>query len=151
MSSALFYRYQWRNEMQRQQNTPWGGYAILLVLVIAIIFVFATLYRQQFNALMRGLEPSCNIAIGTSTITVQAWGANDDCEQMLAGTNNFTYRDWSKLGGTLVSEPASGSILCELDMSERHITVRDSAPYSNNGQITCGILNGSVPNGVLPQ
>jgi hypothetical protein len=136
---------------QPHQQIPWGGYGLLLALVIAIFIVFATLYRQQFNVLLRGLEPSCNIGISTSTITVQSWSANDDCEAMLSSTNNFTYHDWGKLGGTLVSEPATGSIMCEFDIGERHVTVRDSTPMSNNGQITCGILNGSVPNGVLPQ
>jgi hypothetical protein len=135
----------------RQKQASRGDYLVILVLAALIIIVVSILYRQQVNSLLRGLEPSCNIGISTSTLTVQAWSANSDCQAMLAGNNNFTYRDWGRLGGTLVSEPASGSIMCELDMSDRHIIVRDSTPVSNNGVITCGILQGTIPNGVLPQ
>lgn len=126
------------------RRASWRGYLILLGLVLAIFFVFSTLYPQQFANFTRGLEPSCNIGLGTATVTVQSWSANKDCTAMLANADDFSGVNWGYLGFRSVSEPnTGGSIVCERNLSGRYLTVRDGT-MSNNGAIACMEMDGSI-------
>lgn len=126
------------------RRASWRGYVILLVLLLAIFFVFTQLYPQQFANFTRNLEPSCNIGLGTATVTVQSWSANKDCIAMLANADDFSGANFGSLGFRSVSEPnMNGTVLCEFDSRGRHITVRDG-DMSNNGQIACMALRGEL-------
>jgi hypothetical protein len=115
--------------------------------VAAIVVFFAcgsTLYRQQFNDFLRGFEPSCTIGILDATVTVQGWSANDDCQQMLDGSNdNFTGVDWLKHGGAPAS-PTDGTVACEYDIASRHVTVRYGIT-TDGGNFACDLLNPIMP------
>lgn len=125
------------------RNRRWIGVLILGVLVVLGI-CGSTLYRQQTAVLLRGIEPSCTVGITSASITIQAWSANDDCQAMLAGPDNFTGVDWTKFGTSLVST-TSGSVACEMDMAGRHVTVRDGG-MMNAGAEVCTLLQGpSLP------
>lgn len=112
-------------------------------MLVAIGICGATLYQQQLSVFFRNLEPSCSIGIGTTAVTVQAWSANDDCQKMLLGQDNFTGQNWLKLGASPVSD-TSGAIVCEMDMQGRHVIVRDGS-MSNNGAAICAMMNGLPP------
>jgi hypothetical protein len=105
----------------QRQRLPWGGYAILLLLVLAIFFVLSNVYKQQFNSLFSSFEPSCSMRGYGATITVQAWSANDDCEAMIYGQDNFTGVIWHNMTATTVVD---GDVACEMDMNGRHVIVR---------------------------
>jgi hypothetical protein len=134
---------------QPQQSQPrkasWFLYLVLFVILLAVLWVCgASLYPQQFANFTRSLEPSCNIGLGTATVTVQSWSANKDCIAMLANADDFSGVNWGSLGFRSVSEPnTGGSIICERELSGRHLTVRDGA-MSNNGAIACMEMDGSI-------
>lgn len=120
-------------------------YLVLFVLLFAVLGVCAkSLYPQQFANLIRNIEPSCTIGLGTATVTVQSWSANKDCIAMLANADDFSGANFGRLGFHSVSEPnMNGTVLCEFDSRGRHITVRDG-DMSNNGQIACMALRGEL-------
>jgi hypothetical protein len=122
--------------MQQRKQASWLGYLVIVVLILAIGSIGSTLYRQQFNNLLRNLEPSCSISAFGATVTVQGWSANSDCQSMLYGGDNFTGVKWT--GATPASE-ADGTLVCEQDIDGRHVTVRDSG--TNSGAVVCGMLN----------
>lgn len=124
--------------MQQQGKTRSSlvGWLVGVVVVLVIFGIFArSLYRQQFDNFFRGLEPTCSVSAFGATITVQGWSANDDCQHMLYGGDNFTGVKWT--GATPISS-ADGSIICEQDIDGRHVTVR------GNG-VVCGMLNPLPP------
>lgn len=127
--------------MQRPRKQPrtfslHAGHILIAALLLAIIAVLSTAYRTQLGLFLRNLEPSCSISFIGATITVQAWSANDDCEQMLFGPDNFTGVDWK--GGHPASE-VSGTITCEYDLAGRHLIVRDAG--SGQGDIVCTMIS----------
>jgi hypothetical protein len=123
--------------MQQRQPLPWGGYALLLALVLAIFIVFSQLYKQQFNSLFSGFAPSCSMRLYGATITVHGWSANDDCERMEYGQDNFTGVIWHNASATTITD---GPVACEMDIDGRHVVVR------GNG-IVCDMFHPYVPIG----
>lgn len=109
--------------------------------IIGAIILFIcgfSLYGSQITIFFRNIEPSCTIGMGTATITVQAWSADSDCQAMLIGPNNFTDANWVKYGVAQLSGPnMNGSVICEMEVSGRHVTVRD---VGNNGAVACTLL-----------
>lgn len=131
--------------MQQRKQASRLEYFILGILVFLVIGGCAFgFYGVQLTVFFRGLEPSCSIGLGTATVTVQAWSANDDCIAMLANVDDFSGVNWGKLGAHAVSAPnTSGATICEFDMGGRHVTVRDDAT-SNSGTIACMGLQGEL-------
>ncbi len=126
---------------QPQQSFPVGaGYLLIGILAIITFFIcISSLYGQQVTIFLRGLEPSCIVGDGSATITVQSWSANDDCRKMAAGYDDFSGVKW---GAILSPESeASGTIICERDLSGRHITIRDGNSLSNTGAVLCTMLD----------
>jgi hypothetical protein len=132
---------QYQPGRQPQRRSSWIGYLIILLLILAICGVIgSTFYRQQFDNLLRNLEPSCSISAFGATITVQGWSANNDCQQMLYGGDNFTGVNWS---GATSASVVDGSVICEQDIDGRHVIVRDNG--ANSGAVVCGMLNPILP------
>jgi hypothetical protein len=121
----------------QKSRTPWAGYAILLVLVLAILLVLSSVYKQQFNSLLIGFEPSCSMREYGATITVQAWSANDDCQRMEYGQDNFSGVIWHNISATNI---ADGPVACEMDIDGRHVIVRGDG-------IVCDMFHPYVPIG----
>jgi len=127
-------------------RSSFAGPLFIVLLILAILSLVAfTLYRQQVDTLLRSLQPTCTVGVASATITVQAWSANNDCQLMTQGQDNFTGVNWLKLGATPVSQ-AGGNVSCEMDLSGRHVTVRDSSLNNSQGAVFCSMLNG----GMLP-
>lgn len=118
----------------QKSRTPWGGYALLLILVLAIFFVLSNVYKQQFNGFLSSFAPSCSMREYGATITVRAWSANDDCERMEYGQDNFTGVTWHNMSATTIVE---GDVACEMDIAGRHVVVRGSG---NDGAIVCSMF-----------
>lgn len=130
------------------KRATWIEYLLFIVLFLVVLgFCGNSLFHQQIDQLLSNLEPSCVVGIGSASITVKAWSANDDCQKMIYGQPNFTGHNWLKLGAAKRSE-ATGDIICEMNMDGRRVTVRDT-PTSNMGVTICDILQ--APPGTLPQ
>lgn len=131
--------------MQKSRKPSSGeliGYLTIGVLILAVCGTFVDgLYGEQLSTLFRGFAPSCTIGVGSATVTVKGWSANNDCQAMLAGGHdNFTGMDWSQYQAYAASSPAS-NVQCEFDLSGRHITIRDSG-ISTIGSDLCTIMRG---------
>lgn len=125
----------------QRKRRSWLTPILILLLIIVILGVCGfTFYRQQFDNLLRELKPSCTISAFGDTITVQGWSANDDCQKMIYGQDNFTGVNWLKGGAAPAN--ADGPIACEMDISKRHVTVRDNV---GNGGVVCTMLNPIMP------
>lgn len=124
----------------QKSRTPWGGYALLLILVLAIFLVLSNVYKQQFNGLLSGFAPSCSMREYGATITVRAWSANDDCQRMMYGQDNFTGVIWRNMSATTIVE---GDVACEMDINGRHVVVRGNS--GNDGVIVCGMFDPLLP------
>lgn len=120
------------------QSNLTGYFIIGAIILFAFIVCGSSLYSAQLSLFFRGLEPSCSLSMGTATITVQAWSANDDCQAMQGNPHNFTGVNWGALLSPVSGPNMNGDVICEMDISGRHITVRDN---SSNGAIACGMLN----------
>ena len=94
--------------------------AIVLLVVISLTWLFGP-------TIATGVTPSCTIGLsGTAaTITIQAWSANNDCNDIVNGRVSFL-GDPVKPGGVyLLTSAPTGAILCETDKQGRHLVVRD--------------------------
>lgn len=121
---------------QRIWQSNLTGYFIIGAIIL--IALGSYLYGSQLTVFFRNFEPSCTIGIGTATITVQAWSADSDCGAMLRGPNNFTGANWAKFLPEQMSGPnTNGSVICEMNVSDRYVTVRDTG---NMGSVACTLL-----------
>jgi len=126
---------------QRIWNSNLTGFFIIGgILLFMLCACSSSLYSRQLGLFFRSLAPSCSIGVDTATVTVQAWSANRDCQEMLSGHGNFTEIDWTRYEADQVSAPnMTGAVVCEMDIAGRHVTIRDS-PASNAGADLCYLL-----------
>jgi hypothetical protein len=72
-----------------------------------------------------------------ATITVRAWSANDDCQRMMYGQDNFTGVIWHNI---TPATTVDGPVACEMDINGRHVVVRGDG-------IVCDMFHPYVPIG----
>jgi hypothetical protein len=78
-----------------------------------------------FPQVGRVIEPTCTVGLTatTTTITIVAWSAHDDCDRLVHGKTNFLGSP-VPAGSIYATNPAPYT-LCELDIQNRHLIVRD--------------------------
>ena len=126
--------------MQKQRKPSIGDLILYVILAALILALLGTLFIINGGATMlSGLAPSCTIGVGSATVTVKGWSANNDCQAMLSGGyGNFTGIDWNRYQAYAASEPAA-NVQCEFDLAGRHVTIRDSG-ISTTGSGLCYLI-----------
>lgn len=120
------------------QSNATGYFIIGGIIIFALCVCSSSLYSQQFSVFFRGLEPSCTLSVGTATITVQAWSANSDCDAMLGDPHNFSGVKWGGLASPSSEPNMNGEVICEMDISGRHVIVKDN---TSTGAVVCGMFS----------
>ena len=133
------------------QPRPVWKHPLMIGMYVAIVLVFclssAIVYAAYTGALQRfllSIEPTCTVGLtgSAATMTIIAWSANQDCDDLFAGKTTFLGQgtsdvaDLNKLVYRYTGTPTS-PVVCELDIKGRHIIVRDEGALKLVGTQLC--------------
>lgn len=113
------------------------------VLIIAVLTILAVVYLSTLprssSAPAVLSPPVCMVGItGTrATVTVEGWGAPDFCNRFVAQSSI----------GYLRTQPVTEPVVCEYQLGDLHITIRDQGLLLIWGNKLCQELRDRVQSG----